>query len=124
VAYVNSAKIQWGLYVQFKSDEFRGIRRGFNRRDRFADALGLHAQQMAVRRGRCRTGGSEGGYVGVSSSRSRRQVFNEIAGDEHLHVERGAVAFREPVIAIGIDEVVEAFSQFDESVHQPFGNLY
>ena len=51
-------------------------------------------------------------------------MFNEIAGDEHLHVERGALAFREPVITIGIDEVVEAFSQFDESVDQPFGNLY
>ena len=30
----------------FETDEFRGVRRGFNRTDRFADALGLHEHQI------------------------------------------------------------------------------
>ena len=40
-----------GTLVLFESDEFRGVCRGCNPRDRFADAPGLHAHQMAVRRG-------------------------------------------------------------------------
>ena len=34
-----------------------------------------------------------------------------------------ALTFVEAVVAVGIGEIVEAFAQFDEPVHQPFGNL-
>ena len=50
-------------------------------------------------------------------------MFNEITGNRHAHVNSSPLALTEPVVAMGIDEVVEAFSQGDEPVHQPFRDL-
>ena len=59
----------------------------------------------------------------VHSARSRRQVFDEIVDNKDLHVKLGAFAFMQAVVAVGIDEVVEAFARFDEAVHESFGDF-
>ena len=55
--------------------------------------------------------------------RPRRQVVKEVPNDEHPKVDLGAIAFMQVVIAVGIDEIVEAFAQFDQAIHQPFGDF-
>jgi hypothetical protein len=50
-------------------------------------------------------------------------VFDEIAGNEHLHVKLCALASLQAVVAVRIDEVVEALAQFVEAIHEFFRDL-
>ena len=50
-------------------------------------------------------------------------MFNQITDDEHTQMHFRALTFVEAVVAVGVGEIVEAFAQFDEPVHQPFGNF-
>lgn len=49
--------------------------------------------------------------------------MKEVAQDEHADVDFGAGSFAESVIAVGVDHVVEGFSEFDESVDESFDDL-
>ena len=50
-------------------------------------------------------------------------MFEQIPRHEHAQVHRRAAAFAEPVITLGIRHVVEPLAQFDQAIHQSFGDL-
>src|SRR5207247_11346399 len=55
--------------------------------------------------------------------RSWRQMFQEIAGDQLIHVRRRSGAFGDRVRPIGIHHQIEWFAELDEPVDQPLGAL-